>query len=343
MSDATTTTASPEPRVRGAAVVELAGIKKSFGSKEVLHGVDLTVHAGEHVVIFGPSGSGKSTLLRTINLLEEPSEGSVRVLGVEYGPGFGDKKQKRGGPLQLRRQVGMVFQQFNLFPHLTALDNIVRPLRSAKGLGRDEAEMKAAKALQQVGLLNWAAHYPAQLSGGQAQRVAIARALAVEPRILVLDEPTSALDVSVRAEVMNLLLRLQEELGLSFVFISHDLGMVRHISDDIQVMYLGRVVEAGPYDRVLDSALHPYTRALAAAVPVPDPVLEAERRESEPESAPALLAEPESGCPYHPRCPLAEQVCLELDPPLLALAAGHLAACHVAARSAGVSPAARAG
>ena len=124
----------------------------------------------------------------------------------------------------------------------------------------------------------FAGRYPHELSGGQAQRVAIARALAVEPRILVLDEPTSALDVSVRAEVMNLLIRLQEELGLTFVFISHDLGMVRHISDEIRVMYLGRVVEAGPYDAVLDNALHPYTRALAAAVPVPDPVLELDRR-----------------------------------------------------------------
>ena len=137
---------------------------------------------------------------------------------------------------------------------------------------------------------------------------------------------------------MNLLLRLQEELGLAFVFISHDLGMVRHISDDIQVMYLGQVVEAGPYDRVLDNALHPYTRALAAAVPVPDPVLEAARRHNERETVVALLAEPESGCPYHPRCPLAEPVCLEINPALLMLAPSHLAACHVAARSTGVQP-----
>ena len=173
--------ATAEARRRRLRSSSCAGSGSRTATKEVLHGVDLTVHAGEHVVIFGPSGSGKSTLLRTINLLEEPNEGSVRVLGVEYGPGSAATSEKRGGPLQLRRHVGMVFQQFNLFPHLTALDNIARPLRSAKKISREESEMAAARGLQQVGLLDWAAHYPAQLSGGQAQRVAIARALSLDP------------------------------------------------------------------------------------------------------------------------------------------------------------------
>jgi oligopeptide/dipeptide ABC transporter ATP-binding protein len=154
----------------------------------------------------------------------------------------------------------------------------------------------------------------------------------VQPQALVLDEPTSALDVSVRAEVINLLTRLQDELGLSYVFISHDLAMVRHISDVICVMYLGKVVESGPYEAVLGAPLHPYTRALADAVPVPDPEVEAGRRKSTAGEALVLDAEPPGGCPYHPRCPLAEEVCRAQVPALLELRPGHLAACHVAAR-----------
>jgi ABC-type polar amino acid transport system ATPase subunit len=250
-------------RLDGTAVVELRGIKKSFGSKEVLHGVDLTVQAGEHVVIFGPSGSGKSTLLRTINLLEEPNEGSVRVLGVEYGRGSG-ADGKRGDPLQLRRHVGMVFQQFNLFPHLTALDNIARPLRSAKKLSRSEAEEAAAGALHRVGLLDWAAHYPAELSGGQAQRVAIARALSLDPEVMLFDEPTSALDPELVGEVLGVMRKLAES-GMTMVIVTHELNFAREIGDFNVFMDEGLILESGPRG-FFDTCSNPRTKQFMAAV-----------------------------------------------------------------------------
>ncbi|HXF97082.1 MAG TPA: amino acid ABC transporter ATP-binding protein [Gaiellaceae bacterium] len=225
----------------GGEVVRLAGIRKSFGKTEVLRGIDLSVHAGEHVVIFGPSGSGKSTLLRTINLLEEPSEGSVRVLGVEYGPAGGSR---RGSPIELRRRVGMVFQQFNLFPHLTALHNIALPLRSVSGLARAEAEERAAFALSQVGLLPWAGRYPAQLSGGQQQRVAIARALALDPKVMLFDEPTSALDPELVGEVLAVMRELAES-GMTMVVVTHELNFAREIGDFYVFMEDGVIAEAG--------------------------------------------------------------------------------------------------
>ena len=261
-----TENSSPEadrPRRGGAAVVELLGIRKSYGALEVLHGVDLTVAPGEHVVIFGPSGSGKSTLLRTINLLEEPNAGSVRVLGVEYGPGLGGK-EKRGSALVLRRHVGMVFQQFNLFPHLTALDNISRPLRSVKGVSRSEADDRAALALQRVGLLNWAAHYPAQLSGGQSQRVAIARALSLDPEVMLFDEPTSALDPELVGEVLAVM-RLLAESGMTMVIVTHELNFAREIGDFNVFMDEGVIVESGPRG-FFDSCVNPRTKQFLAAV-----------------------------------------------------------------------------
>ncbi|HZO97569.1 MAG TPA: amino acid ABC transporter ATP-binding protein [Gaiellaceae bacterium] len=242
-------------------VVRLEGIRKSFGTTEVLHGVDLTVHAGEHVVVFGPSGSGKSTLLRTINLLEEPSAGSVQVLGVEYGPAGG---RRRGSAVELRRRVGMVFQQFNLFPHLTALHNVALALRAAKRVGRDDAEERAAHALRQVGLLRFAARYPAELSGGQQQRVAIARALSLDPKVMLFDEPTSALDPELVGEVLGVM-RTVAESGMTMVIVTHELNFAREIGDFNVFMDEGVVAESGPRG-FFDECTNPRTRQFIAAV-----------------------------------------------------------------------------
>jgi ABC-type polar amino acid transport system ATPase subunit len=248
--------------VRSEVVVRLEGIRKSFGSQEVLHGVDLAVHQGEHVVVFGPSGSGKSTLLRTINLLEEPNEGSVQVLGVEYGPAA--PRRQRGNPVELRRLVGMVFQQFNLFPHQTALHNVALPLRAAKGMRRDEAEERAGRALKQVGLLRWAAHYPAELSGGQQQRVAIARALSLDPKVMLFDEPTSALDAELVGEVLAVM-RALAETGMTMVIVTHELGFAREIGDFNVFMDEGLIAESGPRG-FFDNCTNPRTRQFMAAV-----------------------------------------------------------------------------
>ncbi len=294
-----------------------------------VRGVSLELPSGGTAGIVGESGCGKSTLARLLTGLEAPTSGTIEIGGAPVVGGA-----KRGSTRA--RQIQLVFQDpfSSLDPRLTVEEALGEVLR-VHHLAGDAAtrDARIGELLEMVALgRRFTGRYPHELSGGQAQRVAIARALAVEPGILVLDEPTSALDVSVRAETMNLLVRLQQELNLSYVFISHDLSMVRHIAFDIYVMYLGRVVEAGPFDRVLDSPLHPYTRALAAAVPVPDPQAEARRRLSHELEPLALVAEPESGCPYHPRCPLVEQICREVAPDLLALEAGHRVACHVAAR-----------
>jgi oligopeptide/dipeptide ABC transporter ATP-binding protein len=325
------------PAPRGAAVRAVRGVSLELR--------EATTHG-----IVGESGCGKSTLARLLVGLEQPTSGRVELLGELSGRGpattkandgrapGGQSGADRGPGVALARRIQLVFQDpfSSLNPRLTVMAALNEVLAVHKVVAsRSERRARAEELLGMVALApRFGDRYPHELSGGQAQRVAIARALAVEPRALVLDEPTSALDVSVRAEVMNLLTRLQDELSLSYVFISHDLAMVRHISDVISVMYLGKVVESGPYQEVLGAPLHPYTRALAEAVPLPDPELEASRRKAGKGEAASLFAEPQQGCPYHPRCPLAEEQCRAVPPDLLELRPGHLVACHVAARQA---------
>ena len=225
-------------------VVKLRQIHKSFGSNHVLKGVDLTVEQGQHIVIFGPSGSGKSTLLRVINLLERPESGSVWFDGKDYGPGIDGEKLTKGRPRSLRKQVGMVFQQFNLFPHLTALENVALALRRVKSIGKHDAELAAATYLDRVGLLDKIGSYPSMLSGGQQQRVAIARALVMEPQVMLFDEPTSALDPELVGEVLYTM-RALAETGMTMVVVTHEMGFAREVGDLNIFMDEGMIVERG--------------------------------------------------------------------------------------------------
>ncbi len=302
------------------------------GTVHALDGVSFTVNAGETLGIVGESGCGKSTAARLLVQLERPTSGRIVIDGQELGSA--DRAQR----MAVRRTIQLVFQDpyASLDPRLRAdeaLGEVLTVHRRVSGAAARRARTR--ELLEMVGLAaSTASRFPHELSGGQRQRVGIARALAVEPTVLVLDEALSALDVSVRAEVMNLLARLRRELGLTYIFISHDLGMVRHIADRIAVMYLGQIVELGSWDGVSDKPAHPYTAALQSAVPVADPVAERERPSRAVRGEVPDAAHPPTGCRFHPRCPLAEPICTGTAPALLPLgsSASTLVSCHVVRR-----------
>ncbi|MGH2821346.1 MAG: ABC transporter ATP-binding protein [Actinomycetota bacterium] len=306
------------------------------GSDRVVHavrGISFEVERGRALGIVGESGCGKSTTARLVARLEDATGGRIELDGRDVTRASGRELRA------IRRRVQMVFQDphSSLNPRMRvgdALAEVLKVHRLAAG-GRAQ-RARVAELLEMVGLRPAAGvRYPHEFSGGQRQRVGVARALAVEPAVLILDEPVSALDVSVRAEVMNLLVHLREQLDLTYVFISHDLSMVRHISDHIAVMYLGKIVEQGAWDSVSERALHPYTEALYEAVPVPDPDAEGARDVAPVRGEPPDPSAPPPGCSFNTRCPLAEDVCAAEEPPLDELTPGHLAACHVRARELG--------
>ncbi|MFI6059240.1 amino acid ABC transporter ATP-binding protein [Streptomyces sp. NPDC051286] len=246
------------------AAIEIQGLHKSFGDVEVLRGIDFTVASGEVVCVVGPSGSGKSTLLRCVNLLEEPTSGTVTVGGVDMTDPDIDLDA-------MRRRIGMVFQQFNLFPHLNVLDNLTIAQRRVLGRGREEAGRIARENLAKVGLADREDSFPSQLSGGQQQRVAIARALSMGPGLMLFDEPTSALDPELVGDVLGVMRTLADE-GMTMMVVTHEMGFARDVADRVVFMDGGRVVEEGAPEDVLARPEHPRTKAFLARVLHPDAV-----------------------------------------------------------------------
>jgi oligopeptide transport system ATP-binding protein len=300
---------------------------RGFAARRV-HAVDrltLAVREGETLGLVGESGCGKSTLARCVVRLAEPSGGEVRFAGQDIT--HAGLRALR----PLRRQMQMIFQDpvASLNPRKTA-GRIIGDTLALHGIGtRAEREARVRVLLARVGLApEHATRLPAQLSGGQRQRIGIARALALGPRLIVADEPVSALDVSVRAGILNLLRDVQAEFGITYLFISHDLGVIRQVSDRVGVMYLGQLVELAPAEAFFAQPRHPYARALLAAIPVTNPAARGRERPDVPEGElPSPLAPP-PGCRFHPRCPRASALCAREEPPLRALAPEHFAACH---------------
>lgn len=288
-------------------------------------GISFQIRRGETFSLVGESGSGKSTTGRAILRLPPPTAGSVTFDGVDLST------LNAAGVRQMRRRMQMIFQDpyASVNRRMTVAEIIAEPL-VVHGLARGAAKTdRVSQLLSLVGLKpEWGSRYPHEFSGGQLQRVGIARALAVEPDFIVADEPVSALDVSIQAQVINLLARLQEELGLTLLFIAHDLAVVRHLSDRVAVMYLGRLVEIADCETLYASPRHPYTKALLSAIPLPDPEAEAKRTPILLEGEVPSPVSPPSGCRFRTRCWKARPKCAEVDPPLVQISPETWAACH---------------
>lgn len=327
-------------------LLEVEGLRKSFPVRKgllrrtVAHvkavdGVDFNVHQGETIGLVGESGCGKTTTGRAILRLTKPTAGRVRFRTSALSPNGSDEEMVDVARVPashlklLRRDMQIIFQDpySSLDPRMTVAELVGEPMLVQGAGGRSERDDRVAFLLGAVGLdAGYAKRYPHEFSGGQRQRIGIARALALNPKLIVADEPVSALDVSIQAQVINLLQDLQEEFGLTYIFIAHDLSVVRHISDRVAVMYLGKVVEFAKTTDLYTQPKHPYTEALMSAVPIADPDAARTRIRLQGD-VPSPIAPP-SGCPFHPRCPYATAQCASEVPQLRAFGNGHEASCH---------------
>ncbi|MDO5605284.1 MAG: dipeptide ABC transporter ATP-binding protein [Paracoccus sp. (in: a-proteobacteria)] len=303
------------------------GFMQPEATLRAVDGASFTLTPGRTLAVVGESGSGKSTLARVVTMIEPPTAGELIIGGKRIGPDGASRDR------DLRAMVQIVFQDpyGSLNPRQTIGQTLMEPLLlNRPEISRAERETRAREMLAMVGLRpEHFERYPHMFSGGQRQRVAVARALMLEPKVLVLDEPVSALDLSIQSQVLNLLMDLQERLDLAYLFISHDLSVVRHLADEVMVIYLGKPVEIGPKDVIFDDPRHPYTRALMSATPVADPSLRKERIKLTGE-LPSPMAKPE-GCAFNPRCWRRQEICKTAEPVLESAGAGqggHCFACH---------------